>query len=149
MTGQPAQSPTSTADGASLIGRLLTTPRPGGLNGLNGGSGQTTGAVDASGNPIPASSATAATGVAQPAAAAPTIGGGLAGVASKREQEGIKVYKDRSKYNEWEFVYDITKDQSRAGAGGQQQSQQQQGQQQQQQPAQQAMAPPVIIAPPQ
>jgi len=35
-----------------------------------------------------------------------TIGGGIAGVASKLEAEGVKTYKDRRKYNEWEFVYD-------------------------------------------
>jgi len=29
------------------------------------------------------------------------IGAGLAGVASKREQEGIKTYNQRTKYNEW------------------------------------------------
>jgi len=34
------------------------------------------------------------------------IGGGIAGVASKLEAYGIKVYKERNKYNEWEFVYD-------------------------------------------
>jgi hypothetical protein len=50
------------------------------------------------------------------AAAAPTIGGGIAGVASKREQEGIKIYNTKKKYNEWEFVYDVTKDKTR-GAG--------------------------------
>ncbi len=53
------------------------------------------------------------------------IGAGLAGVASKREQEGIKIYNDRTKYNEWEFVYDISKDPTKnpnanmaAGAAG-------------------------------
>jgi hypothetical protein len=45
-----------------------------------------------------------------------TIGGGLAGVASKLEQEGIKSYNDHTAYNEWEFVYDMTKDPAR-GAG--------------------------------
>jgi len=100
--------------GAGLIGQLLTTPRPGGLNGL-------------SGSPAPAPSNT---GTAQPAPVGQVIGGGIAGVASKREQEGIKVYRDKTKYNEWEFVYDITKDQSRAGGavpGQQQQGQQQPG----------------------
>ncbi len=81
--------------GANMIGQLLTTPRPGGLNGPNG---------SAAAPPVN----TGAT--PQAAAAAPTIGGGIAGVASKREQEGIKVYKDKTKYNEWEFVYDISKD---------------------------------------
>jgi hypothetical protein len=38
------------------------------------------------------------------------MGGGIAGVASKTEGDSIMVVNDRSKYNEWEFVYDITKD---------------------------------------
>lgn len=31
--------------------------------------------------------------------------GGIVGVASKSEKEGIKTYNGRSKYNEWEFVF--------------------------------------------
>ena len=54
-------------------------------------------------------------GTPVPAAATPTIGGGIAGIASKVEQQGIKVYKERKKYNEWEFVYDISKDPARTG----------------------------------
>ncbi len=45
------------------------------------------------------------------------IGGGLAGVASKVEEEGIKAYNDRTAYNEWEFVYDVRKDAAKATAG--------------------------------
>ena len=37
---------------------------------------------------------------------------GIAGVASKREAEGIMVYNDRTKYNEWEFLYDVRLDQA-------------------------------------
>lgn len=36
-------------------------------------------------------------------------GGGIAGVASVQSGIGIKVYNDRKKYKEWEFVYDYTK----------------------------------------
>lgn len=39
-----------------------------------------------------------------------TIGGGIAGVASKMEATGIMVYNDRKKFNEWEFVYDPRKE---------------------------------------
>jgi hypothetical protein len=46
-----------------------------------------------------------------------TVGGGLAGVASKFEQTGIKSYNDTNKYNEWEFVYDMTKDPARSLGG--------------------------------
>ncbi len=103
--------------GANLIGQLLTSPRPGGLNGLTGQQPQ---------QPIPgpAGAATAGTAVATlgtppgtPAGApiGQVIGGGLAGVASKREQEGIKRFGGKKKYNEWEFVYDITKDPALGG----------------------------------
>ncbi len=43
------------------------------------------------------------------------VGGGIAGVASTVERTGIKIYNDRSKYNEWEFIYDFGKD--RTGMG--------------------------------
>ncbi len=39
------------------------------------------------------------------------IGGGIAGVASKSENPAIMVYNDRTNYNEWEFVFDYTKQQ--------------------------------------
>jgi hypothetical protein len=43
-----------------------------------------------------------------------TIGGGIAGVASKSEDSGIKLYNERSKYKEWEFLYDPRKDNTNA-----------------------------------
>lgn len=46
------------------------------------------------------------------------LGPGIAGVASKFEAEGIKVVNERTKYNEWEFIYDIKKDMEKQGAGG-------------------------------
>jgi hypothetical protein len=39
-----------------------------------------------------------------------TIGGGIAGVASKMEAQGIMIYNDRKKFNEWEFIYDPRKE---------------------------------------
>ena len=36
--------------------------------------------------------------------------GGIAGVASKFEGDSIKIYNDRQKYEEWEFVYDMKND---------------------------------------
>lgn len=41
---------------------------------------------------------------------------GIAGVASTAERTGIKIYAERDKYNEWEFLYDLSKDRKRAGA---------------------------------
>ena len=37
------------------------------------------------------------------------IGGSIAGVASKSDQSGIMVYHGRTKYREWEFIFDFTK----------------------------------------
>jgi hypothetical protein len=121
------------ANAANLINQILTTPRPGGLNGLGMPQGQQPQPtpVDSFGNPQPTNSTGATTQAGfgnntnntgtplpqQPAGQ--TIGGGIAGVASKLEQEGVKVYRDRTSYNEWEFVYDITKDTARGGAGAQ------------------------------
>ena len=72
---------------AALIRNLLTNPRPfpGGAPGAAVGGG-------------------------------PQIGAGsIAGVASKVERPSIKIYNDREKYNEWEFIYDYGQD--RTGAG--------------------------------
>ncbi|HEX4135873.1 MAG TPA: hypothetical protein VHY84_14760 [Bryobacteraceae bacterium] len=123
-TQQPGQPVTGANPGTSLINQLLTTPRPGGLNGLLGGAPPS--GADQFGNPINGAANNVSTGgLNAPAGATPTptpgvaapqvIGGGLAGVASKYEQEGIKVYKDQTSYNKWEFVYDITKDPTRGG----------------------------------
>jgi hypothetical protein len=79
---QPGMSfnPQQQGAAAALINGLLTSPRPGGLQGA--GAAQQTGA---------------------------TIGGGIAGVASKAEGEGIMVYADHTDFNEWEFIWDPTK----------------------------------------
>ncbi|HVW84603.1 MAG TPA: collagen-like protein [Bryobacteraceae bacterium] len=123
---------------ANLINQLLTTPRPGGLNGVAGapdpsasgqtGSGLGTTGGNNTGTPLGQS------------LGGQTVGGGIGGVASKREQEGIKVYNDRTAYNEWEFVYDMTKDVSRGGVAGVPQQAGQQQQPQQSQPQQQGFA---------
>lgn len=44
------------------------------------------------------------------------IGGGIAGFASLAESPSIKVYNERQKYNEWEFVYDMKKDKRLLGS---------------------------------
>jgi hypothetical protein len=54
---------------------------------------------------------------------AQTIGGGIAGVATTAEGEGVKVYNDRTLYQEWEFIFDPSKQKiipnpNAAGAGG-------------------------------
>jgi hypothetical protein len=37
------------------------------------------------------------------------VGGGVAGVASKFEAEGIMVISDRTAINEWEYIFDTSK----------------------------------------
>jgi hypothetical protein len=103
------------ASASSLINQILTSPRPGGFNGIGlpgvpqqGTPGGTPGVA------TPGASGTSSTaGSSSPQQQ--VIGAGLAGVASKREQEGVKTYNNRTKYNEWEFVYDVTKDPAKVG----------------------------------
>jgi hypothetical protein len=84
-------SPAMGTSAADLIRNLLTTPRPGGLAGLRGAQAQSN---------------------------QPSFAEGIAGVASKVEQRGIKVYNEREYYNEWEFVYDYRQDATMAGLMG-------------------------------
>ncbi len=84
-----AQAQSGANEAVRLIQQLLTTPNPRGLAAV-----QIT---------------------AAPAAAGPP---GIAGVASKAEVEGIMVYNDRTKYNEWEFLYDPRTDVTTVIPGG-------------------------------
>ncbi|MCS7314914.1 MAG: hypothetical protein RMI94_07015 [Bryobacterales bacterium] len=81
VPSEPVQNPA-----LQLIRELLTRPRPGGLEAIQRQQQQA------------------------PTLGAQVIGGGIAGVASTLEAEAIMVYNGRSKYNEWEFVYDFRKD---------------------------------------
>jgi hypothetical protein len=107
-----ANGANSIPPGANIINQLLTTPRPGGLNGLGAQPSTSTTPGATFGTPV-------ATTAATQTPATQTIGGGIAGIASTRTQEGIKVYNDKKKYNEWEFVYDVTKDPTKNGGAGQ------------------------------
>ena len=84
---------------AQAIMQSLTQPRPGGLQGLQQGNTQGMGGG----------------------------GPGMAGVASKFEGASIRVYNDRKKYQEWEFVYDMSKDPALNPQGTATQQQQQPG----------------------
>jgi hypothetical protein len=79
--GQPNTQPANPA--TSMINNMLTTPRQ---------------------TPTGTGTGTTATGPG-----GQTIGGGIAGVASTSESASIMIYHDRSKYNEWEFIFDYTK----------------------------------------
>ena len=80
LTTNPTGQQPGQNQALNLINQILTTPRAGGLAGTN----QPMGGMQ--------------------------IGPGLAGVASTVERKGIKVYNEKVKYNEWEFIYDLTKD---------------------------------------
>jgi len=83
----PAGAPGQASNAAvDLIRTILTTPRQSALPGAQAGQ-----------------------------LGGQTVAGGIAGVASTLEVEGIMVYNERTKYNEWEFLYDYRADQT-AGA---------------------------------
>jgi hypothetical protein len=82
--GAPGSASSNSA--LDMIRRLLTTPRAGGLQGLNSSGTQ--------------------------------IGGGIVGVASKVDAQGIKIVNDQTNYKLWEFVYDLSKDPLRSGNSG-------------------------------
>jgi uncharacterized membrane protein YgcG len=46
------------------------------------------------------------------------VGAGIAGVASTSESPSIMVYNDRTNYNEWEFIFDLTKQRAAANPNG-------------------------------
>lgn len=52
------------------------------------------------------------------------LGGGIAGVASKADMDGIRTYNDRTNYKEWEFLFDFRKALQAAGIGAAQAGQQ-------------------------
>ncbi len=86
----------TSSQAVQAIQNMLTNPRQ--------GMGGATGGASASGGPTQ---------------------GGIVGVASKRDMEGIRLYNERSNYKEWEFLYDRKKALEAEGmAGGGQQAQQ-------------------------
>jgi len=101
---------------ANLLNQILTTPRPGGINGLPGGPGGGFGATPSGSPSTPLTNGAAPTSSATAMPSA--VGGGIAGVASKRERKSIKTYNDRKKYNEWEFVLDLSKQVQQGAASG-------------------------------
>jgi type II secretory pathway pseudopilin PulG len=87
----------------------------GGLGGaLGGGPG---------GQQQPPSGVTNASDMSRPLSGSPTLGGGpIVGVASTSGKESLKELDGKTKYNEWEFVYDPSLDpnaRQQPGAGGQ------------------------------
>jgi type II secretory pathway pseudopilin PulG len=77
----PGQPASGGNPALDIIRTILTTPNPRGLSGIPSASN-----TQQSTTPL------------------------LAGVASNLEEDSIKVYNDRTKYNEWEFIYDPRQD---------------------------------------
>ncbi|HEY7388953.1 MAG TPA: hypothetical protein VH640_10630 [Bryobacteraceae bacterium] len=80
---------------ANMINNILTGPRQGGIGGGIGGGGQPTTGPQGQ-----------------------QIGAGIAGVASTSEAPAIMEYNDHDHYNEWEFIYDMTKQRQTANPNG-------------------------------
>ena len=123
IPGLPGQVPTSGLPGTASG----STPDPSGqqpgtgtVGGMPGGFGPGSGIPGAPGTGQPNTQSTAA-GIINNLLTTPrpggmpnnmpgaTMGGGIAGVASKYEAEGIMVINQRTKINEWEYIFDASK----------------------------------------
>jgi type II secretory pathway pseudopilin PulG len=90
----------------------------GNLGGSTGGIGVGgAGAAGGTGTAGPGAGISNASDISKSLSGSPTLGGGpIVGVASTSEKEGLKEIDGKTKYSEWEFVYDPTLD--RTGAAG-------------------------------
>jgi type II secretory pathway pseudopilin PulG len=121
---QPGQRPLTAeqiSPALNVIQNLLTRPRtpPPGL-GQEGamGAANPLGPITNPGGTFLASGPAAGAGNGQ------FGGGGIAGVASKKEGKGIKIINERERIEEWEFIYDWGKDRGgRPGTNSQGQNQ--------------------------
>ena len=127
-----ACAPTTGTQGVAGRGLLPGLPgnpmnsQTGGLFGGNGTAGGGPGILPGlngqpPGMPVNPAAQTAAAGMIQNILTSPRpggmpannpgtiVGGGIAGVASKFEAEGIMVINDRTAINEWEYIFDINK----------------------------------------
>ncbi len=103
-------------NGSSQTGGLFPTSGTGaaptsGLGGATDASGAASGGTDANGNP---------TGTTFGAGAG-FGGGGIIGVAPASPKQSILIYKKKTHYNEWEFLYSPLMEQQMVGGGGGQQ----------------------------
>jgi hypothetical protein len=106
--GQPGLNPNQQNQAIGLINGILTSPRPGGMAGIQGGMTQQTAAGP--GTTTTGFGSTPGTPIGTPiGSGGNTIGGGIAGVASNEDADSIMVYAEHTNYSEWEFVFDPTK----------------------------------------
>lgn len=117
---QPGQRPLTgeqISPALNVIQNLLTRPRtppPGVVAQQGGAGGNPLGPITNPGGTFLASGPAAGGGNGQ------FGGGGIAGVASKKEGKGIKIINERERIEEWEFIYDWGKDRGgRPGANSQ------------------------------
>jgi hypothetical protein len=107
QSGMPGSTPTTGQPTTGLVPGQNTTSTPGlpgqtpntALNMIN----------NMLTNPNPQGSPMGGAGSAFGSTTPTTMGGGLAGVASKSEYEGIMEYNTQTLYKKWEFVFDPTK----------------------------------------
>ena len=101
------KDPITNDDFAPLLLGAVTQPGA-------GGPGQQPGARAGGQGPIGLASPTF--GGTQPGSTPGAVAGGVTGVTSKSKEESIRLYKGRSHYNEWQFVF--TPPAQAPGAGG-------------------------------
>jgi len=128
-----ANTPAPGVPGATgPTGSMTPGQNPTGMPGLPGQTGNP--ALNMINNILTNPNPAAAQMAAQGGFGSTPMGGGLAGVASKSEDEGIMEYNKQTLYKKWEFVFDPTKVAPLGGSGGapgtsiNQIAQQQQGQ---------------------
>jgi type II secretory pathway pseudopilin PulG len=120
---QPGQRPLTAeqiSPALNVIQNLLTRPRtpPPGIGQEGGMGANPLGPITNPGGTFLASGPAAGAGNGQ------FGGGGIAGVASKKEGKGIKIINERERIEEWEFIYDWGKDRGgRPGSNAQGQNQ--------------------------
>lgn len=101
--------PNQTQANANVLGGAASAPTAQNTS-ANGTSGGTTDTGTTTGNP--GGGASGSTGTDNNAATSGQVlgGGPVLGVVSKQAAEGIHVFGDKKKYNEWFFIYDPTQD---------------------------------------
>lgn len=118
----PTTAGTQAGAGRGLLPGLPGSPVNPQIGGLGGGQGLSPGLNgQQAGGPINPAAQGAAASMIQGILTSPRpggmpannpgtiVGGGIAGVASKFESEGIMVINDRTAINEWEYIFDLNK----------------------------------------
>lgn len=107
-------NPQQNSQAVNMINNILTSPRPGGMAGIQGNPGGFGGIGGVPGNAGGVGGfggmggqVGGVGGMGGPAGMA--MGGGIAGIATTADEDSIMTYADHTNYSEWEFVFDPTK----------------------------------------